>query len=384
MDWMSRFTILVFACIAAMLAGSPAMSAGADLKKAGITVVEKEAVHSKSLQAFKEAQKGVLGQYDFYYQLKIDANLKPTLKNCSTDPASFFEKLFGKEEFVTVVATFDPRLRPTSDIDASLAKVDNLPVLFVGYDADSKGEKKGCFFQQAPSSTVPALRYNSFQPEKGKDEFPIKIIAEKNQKTEYKIVETITETFSALYKAWSWSFSSPEKIAAIGGIATKFEQAFNSMGTGAGRNTREYFLRAAPIPGGTTGGIDVTTDLVGNVGQFKMYVYATASLFFDQVPNTVVKLTPLAVLDSNQLMSRKCAKEILKQTPCAASNDTVLEGLQTIMPDKEKEKAAFLFDLATTEGRKAVRGTCQKLRNYASSSLQLPYLSGGPLYSTSV
>ena len=78
-------------------------------------------------------------------------------------------------------------------------------------------------------------------------------------------------------------------------------------------------------------------------------------------------LAPNDILMSRGLMTRECAKQVLAKKACDKASQTVHELLAAALAGGDPA----LFDIYSADGRKKLFKSCQKLRFYTTSTLEL-------------
>lgn len=362
--------LIAFAAVVALVAvNSPAngqMHQG--LKKIGVEVSPggwKSANHSTdSYRALLLAQFNELGEYDYYYQLKLAPEMNPTFENCTKKPVS---AIFGVTHMRTMLIKAGVRLRITG-ATPSLFADKQVPLLFVGFDSSTPGtQKKGCFFEPSNKADLVISRNSGASVRASNEEFLISITAEMSEKREYALVKRLSELFTVFNAAYSWTSISSGKIDAVTKAADQFEKAINSANDFSTKTTGEFTLETRS---GAAGRLQIAVPqfVARSSGPIVFYTSLTASLLLDSKQPQKRRLDPSSILASSQLTTRKCSKEILEKKECTAKSETVHEALASAL---SKEGNPILFNVYQQAGRAAVFETCQKIRFFATSRAEL-------------
>ena len=361
----------VCAALLALSAPIACVAQPAGLKASGVEVLEggwKSPNHvGASFTALMAAQDGKAGKFDYYYQVRVVNEMRPTFANCRAfDTSSVFEELFGTKDMRTMLVSVGIRYRVTNDA-YGLFQDKQVPLVFVGYNKDSGGAaKRGCFFEPTESTSMILSRYDGASAAEDREDFKITVTAQSGEEVEFAFVKRLKELFVTFNTAFSWTQIAAGKIDAFEKVATEFETAVNNAGDLFKKYGGEFTLEAVS---GSAGRLKFSMPrfVARTSGSIFIYPRLVASLLIDTKPVTIQSLEPNDILMSCGLMTRECAKQVLAKKSCDKASQTVHEMLAVALAAGDPA----LFDLYSADGRKKLFKSCQKLRFFTTSTLEL-------------
>lgn len=306
-----------------------------------------------------------LGQFDYYYQLKIVPQISLTFQGCNSLTApQVLERIAGKTRNSLLVVKIGVGYRFAADNSANIFKEHDVPILLVGRNNDNKSPKNGCFFSITNETVLPLFRYGGATDY---EDYRINVTVERGTAVHYNIVKRIKETFSLFNAAYSWTDLTGARTTAFTAAAQQFEEAIN----GAGEQLQRYNEELRLVPRGRTPDRFVFTAaqfINPASGTLVIYPRLIASILIDSKAATSGEtLSPESILGSRGLSTRRCSSEILSKGSCDLKVETVTQSLLTYL----QATSPAIFDLNTEEGLKKVYDTCQRIRYWTTDVLEL-------------
>ncbi len=329
-----------------------------------------EAKHAdETYKAFRKLKGGPLGEYDYYYQLRVVPQFKTTFEECeeSSAIARFFNQLAGVTDARLVVLKTGVTYRWASGQPVDFVKADT-PLFIIGSGAkpNTLEPGNGCFFDVTQSPTFPLLRFGGGGSNQQFDDFELKFSVSGGKATSINSVATVAQLFTNFNTAFAWNLATSAQTAALAAAATTFQDALKASGTFSSATTRNYTLKQ-----GDRLRITIPT-LFGAKNDLIIYPRRQASIAFDTA-DTVI--TPNKVIEKEGLAARECTPPKIASGNCELSK-TIRESITASAYVKAIDAQAPLniYNPFVAEKQKLIYDLCEAVRTHIREKMRLTTL----------
>lgn len=300
-----------------------------------------------------------IGDRDYYTSINIEKDFPDENRSCH-DKSSSSTGFFESRSSVTLVTLDIIRLSGhlgTSDV------YKDIPLIYAGENFDpitNKESKRTCFFNVSRFNT-PFIRHEGRNQ---KEDFNLTFKIHTTERINYEILGAINSSFLVVSALLDWTDLTGARIQKIEDGITNLQKLVPSTFDMA-KSYQEPLL--------TPGEKDLSYDIFMPAIEEKndhavINVELSASMLLDNIDDKEV--TVGRVLEDTEIGANHCIPEI-PAPKCQIVNQTFGDAFHQSVYGKTTPSRFFDF---TPEGEKKVLDTCEAIRDFASTKLQLSTL----------
>jgi hypothetical protein len=323
----------------------------------------------ETYKAFKKFRGAALGEFDYYYQLRVVPQFKTTFEECkeSSPIARFFNQIVGVSDASLVVLKTGVTYRWASGQPVDFIK-DATPLFIIGTGAkpNSLEPGNGCFFDVTQSPTFPLLRYGGGGANQQFDDFELKFSINGGKATTINAVANIAQLFTNFNTALAWNLATSAQAAALTAAATTFQNSLQAAGTFQSATTRNYTLKQGDR-------VRITIPaLFGASNDLIIYSRRQASIAFD---TSDPQITSVKVLEKEGLAARECIPPKIAAGTCELSKSVRESIAASSFVKAIDDKAPMnIFNPFVAEKQKLIFDLCEAVRTHIREKMRLTTL----------